>query len=145
MAKANRVLTPSEIIAAEDALMDFQFAVIDALNARGISQTEFAELLGVSRARVSQMLSSEANPTIKLVGRALDVLGLKAEYRNKLRKDPQADWEAIKKSNDSIYSRRPGVAGWHASQRAPGNFKSWVPQSKTVANGNYCDLELGAA
>lgn len=80
MVKEVKKLTPAEVIASEDALMDFQFAVIDALNAKGITQVDFAEMLGVSRARVSQMLSSEANPTIKLVGRALHVLGLKANY-----------------------------------------------------------------
>lgn len=68
------------IEAEEHALMDFQFAILDAMKTKGISQTELAEMLGVSRARVSQLLSSEANPTIKLVGRALAALGMKANY-----------------------------------------------------------------
>lgn len=80
MVKEVKKLTPAEVIASEDALMDFQFAVIDALNAKGITQVEFAEMLGVSRARVSQMLSSDANPTLRLVGRALHALGLKTCY-----------------------------------------------------------------
>ena len=68
------------IEAEENALMDFQFALLDELEARGWTQARLAEELGVSRARVSQMLSSEANPTLKLVGRALAVLGLRANY-----------------------------------------------------------------
>jgi transcriptional regulator with XRE-family HTH domain len=80
MTKVNRELTANEIRAEENALMDFQFAIIDALSERELTQAEFAEMLGVSRARVSQMLSSEANPTIKLVGRALAALGLAADY-----------------------------------------------------------------
>ncbi|MER9369708.1 helix-turn-helix domain-containing protein [Mesorhizobium sp. M0518] len=64
----------------ENALMDFQFALLDAMKEKGISQVELAERLGVTRARVSQLLSSEANPTIKLVGRALSILDLKADY-----------------------------------------------------------------
>lgn len=64
----------------ENALMDFQFAILDELNARGWSQKKLAEALGVSKARVTQMLSSEANPTLKLVARALSVLSLKSSY-----------------------------------------------------------------
>lgn len=80
MTKLNRELTAEEIRVEENALMDFQFAIIDALNERNMTQAQFAEVLGVSRARVSQMLSSTANPTLKLVGRALALLGLKAAY-----------------------------------------------------------------
>ncbi|WP_105371691.1 helix-turn-helix domain-containing protein [Neorhizobium huautlense] len=75
-----RDLAAEEIIAGEDALMNYQFAVLDAMQEKSITKAELAKMLGVSRARVSQMLSSEANPTIKLVGRALHVLGLRADY-----------------------------------------------------------------
>lgn len=51
----------------ENGLMDFQFAILDVMKAKGISQAKFADMLGVSRARVSQLLSAEANPTLKLV------------------------------------------------------------------------------
>ncbi|ASY58481.1 hypothetical protein SS05631_c35670 [Sinorhizobium sp. CCBAU 05631] len=60
--------------------MDFQFALIDAMRERGMTKAELAEALGVTRARVSQLFSSEANPTIKLAARALHAVGLKNEY-----------------------------------------------------------------
>jgi transcriptional regulator with XRE-family HTH domain len=93
MTKILKDLTKNEIRAEENALMDFQFAIIDALNEKGLSQSQFAEMLGVSAARVSQMLSSEANPTIKLVGRALLLLDLKASYfpRNKEKRSESSD------------------------------------------------------
>ncbi|WP_292075756.1 helix-turn-helix transcriptional regulator [Mesorhizobium sp.] len=84
-------MTLNEIQAEERALTDFQFAIIDAMNERGVSQSDLANMLGVSRARVSQLLSPEANPTLKLVGRALKALDMRAEYvwasRNRERKD----------------------------------------------------------
>lgn len=80
MAKEKRELTLAEIEAEEAALTDFQFAIIDAMNEGGISQAELAKRLGVSRARITQLLSSEANPTLKLVGRALAALSLRSEY-----------------------------------------------------------------
>ena len=86
---------PKELIQSEElALLDFQDAIIDEMNRRGVSRSELAELLGVSRARVSQLFASEANPTIKLVGRTLCVLGLRADYIAR-RKHGQSEPEQI--------------------------------------------------
>ncbi|NKJ95519.1 helix-turn-helix domain-containing protein [Rhizobium leguminosarum bv. viciae] len=83
MANKVRELSPLEVIIAEDALMDFQFAVINAMREKNISKTELAEQLGISKARISQMLSSDANPTLKVVGRIIAALDLKAQYVGK--------------------------------------------------------------
>lgn len=80
MAREKREFTLGEIEAEERALTDFQFAIIDSMNEQGVSQADLAKLLGVSPARVSQLLSPEANPTLKLVGRALKALNMRADY-----------------------------------------------------------------
>lgn len=80
MAKDLRELTREQVYAEEDALIDFQFALIDAMRERGMSKAELAEVLGVSRARVSQLFAPDANPTLKLAARALLAVGLKNEY-----------------------------------------------------------------
>lgn len=80
MARGKPELTLAEIEAEENALTDFQFAIIDAMNESGISKSELAKRMGVSRARITQLLSSDANPTLKLVGRALAALNLRSEY-----------------------------------------------------------------
>ncbi|WP_018690042.1 helix-turn-helix domain-containing protein [Ahrensia kielensis] len=64
----------------EDTLIDFQFAVMDALNQADMSQKDLSDLLGVSKARVSQILSSTANPSIKLVARICGLLNIKPEF-----------------------------------------------------------------
>lgn len=83
MSQVKNIESRAFIEAEENALMDFQFALIDAMNERGINQAELSRILGVTRARVSQMLSSEANPTIKLVARALAALDVVASYSSK--------------------------------------------------------------
>lgn len=134
MTKTARPLTKEEVIAAEDALMDFQFAVIDAMNAKGISNSQFAELLGVSRARVSQMLSSDANPTIKLVGRALAVLGLETKYVDASAPSSNAaDWFPLAGKSDEDANVKP--CSWRASQRMKPRKEAWHGKAR-VANGN---------
>lgn len=73
-------VTADDIRVEENALIDLQFALIDAMKAKRVTRVELASRLRVSRARVSQLLSPAANPTLKLVGRALAALELKAEY-----------------------------------------------------------------
>lgn len=105
MAREKRELTLAEIEAEERALTDFQFAIIDAMNERGISQAELAKMLGVSRARVSQLLSPEANPTLKLVGRALKALSMRADYVWAARKSEKPEtnfWELFVAKVDSV-------------------------------------------
>lgn len=84
MKRRARAISAREIAVEENALMDFQFAVIDALNRKGLTQNDLAEMSGVSKARISQLLSSEANPTLKVVARTLDSLDLcfKVECKN---------------------------------------------------------------
>lgn len=83
MAKMTRAITPDDVIVAEDALIDFQFAVIKAMKDQGISQSELADKLGITRPRMSQILSSDANPTLKLVGRIIAALDLRTQYVKK--------------------------------------------------------------
>ncbi|WP_027168345.1 helix-turn-helix transcriptional regulator [Mesorhizobium sp. WSM3224] len=121
----------------ENALMDFQFALLDAMKEKGISQVELAGRLGVTRARVSQLLSSEANPTIKLVGRALSVLDLKTDYC------------PVKKSE----IKRPVMAGKSGSDRGFAMMACQVREATRAwgrstgpANENYAEcLEYVAA
>lgn len=150
MAREVRELTADEIRTEENALMDFQFAIIDELRARDLSKSDFAKMLGVSRARVSQMLSSEANPTIKLVGRAAAVLGLSVEYKTKPAEQEQgAPGASAEADLDSIFewitanvatANRVEPATneahlWRACQRVPS--ARWVVESgQAPANHN---------
>lgn len=50
-------------------------AMAEAIHQSGLSQREVATRLGVSEARISQILSATGNPTIKTLARLADVLG----------------------------------------------------------------------
>jgi transcriptional regulator with XRE-family HTH domain len=116
----------------ENALMDFQFALLDAMKEKGVSQVELAEKLGVTRARISQLLSSDANPTLKLVGRALSVLGIKAEYIDLNRADAR---HIISWDFDSFGAENSLAIIAH---RAFQSSKAWGLDSEP-ANENYAE------
>jgi DNA-binding phage protein len=69
-----------QVIAGVDMLCDYQFAVIDAMNARNISHAELAEQSGVRLHVVKNMLSSDAIVDLDTVGRVLRALGLRVRY-----------------------------------------------------------------
>ncbi|UXN61561.1 helix-turn-helix domain-containing protein [Phyllobacterium zundukense] len=129
------------IEAEENALMDFQFAILDAMKSKGITQARLAELLGVTRARVSQLLSSEANPTIKLVGRALHVLDIKADYQSKLVKYGRRHTDRENRVVEATADRGFAIMACQAREA----YRAWGAQ-ETYANENYADdLILEAA
>ncbi|WP_347139205.1 helix-turn-helix transcriptional regulator [Paracoccus sp. SSK6] len=77
----------------QSLLLSVQFALQKAMIEGGVSKKDLSERLGVSLARVSQILSdTNANLTIKTIGRICHALGeefelvRKAEYKNLLKK-----------------------------------------------------------
>lgn len=67
------------INAEEDTLFEFQYLLFDLLREKDISKAELANRLGISRARMSQLFSSGANPTLKTASRCLAALGYKLQ------------------------------------------------------------------
>jgi len=63
------ILDPKVIEAEENLLIDFHFLLQELMAEKGISQSELAEMAGLSKPRLTQILSSEANPTIKSIAR----------------------------------------------------------------------------
>jgi transcriptional regulator with XRE-family HTH domain len=68
---------PKVIEAEENLLIDFHFQIQEMMSAKGLSRTELAEKAGISKARLSQILSNEANPTLKSMARLFHALGEK--------------------------------------------------------------------
>lgn len=64
--------------AEENFLIDFQLLVQDLLNKKGLSRSDLAKAAGLSKARLSQILRADANPTMKTCARLLSALGEKA-------------------------------------------------------------------
>lgn len=59
----------------EFAVTTVALAMAEAIQNSGLSQREVADRLGVSEARISQILDASGNPTVKTLARLADVLG----------------------------------------------------------------------
>lgn len=63
------------IEAEEDALCEFQYLLFDLMEQQGINKADLAQRLGISRARMSQIFSNKANPTLKSAARCIAAAG----------------------------------------------------------------------
>ena len=82
----------------EFAVTSVALAIGEAIHNSGMSQREVAQRLGVSEARVSQILAASGNPTIKTLARLADVLG--RELRVELSMDAHipgqgVEWQVV--------------------------------------------------
>jgi transcriptional regulator with XRE-family HTH domain len=78
MAKIEIPSDPKVIEAEEHLLIDFQFAIQEMMSEKDISRSELADKARISKARLSQILSNEANPTVKSMARLFYALGERA-------------------------------------------------------------------
>lgn len=122
--------------AEEDLLIDFQFLVHDILTSKGISKTELAKRTGISKARLSQILNAEANPSVKTFARLFHALGVKVEPRIAAHRGetpmsvplpPESNWkritETFKTEGEASRWIRNESAAWLHSQRSIGANK----------------------
>lgn len=63
------------------ALANVALMIADALEASGVSQRDLAGRLGLSEARVSQILNANNNLTVRTLARIADALGLELELK----------------------------------------------------------------
>lgn len=66
---------------SEDYVIAFQSTLRTALNERGMSHSDLANTLGVSRSRVSQLFMDGVNPSIRYIGLILFRLGYTIEFK----------------------------------------------------------------
>ncbi|MET4259788.1 DNA-binding phage protein [Bradyrhizobium sp. S3.12.5] len=71
----NSPIDPKMIEAEENALIDWQFLLQEMMSEKGVTKSQLAELAGISKPRLTQILSSEANPTVKSMARLFHALG----------------------------------------------------------------------
>ncbi|KAA9367129.1 helix-turn-helix domain-containing protein [Ochrobactrum quorumnocens] len=66
---------------SEDYVIAFQEVLKTALKDNEMSQSDLADVLGVSRSRVSQLFMEGTNPSIRYVGLVLFRLGYTMEFK----------------------------------------------------------------
>ena len=75
MTKMETSFDPGKVEAAENLLIDFQFLLQERMAHKGLSQSDLADLAGISKARLSQILSDDANPTVETIAELFYALG----------------------------------------------------------------------
>jgi len=83
--------TIEDIDASIDALLDIQFAIIDIMEEKSLSKKDLAVRLGVTPARISQMLASGANPSIRQIGRVFHALGVERPFKYLVRREQEIE------------------------------------------------------
>lgn len=66
---------------SEDYVIAFQETLRTALNDKEMSHSDLADVLGVSRSRISQLFMNDTNPSIRYVGLVLFRLGYTIEFK----------------------------------------------------------------
>jgi transcriptional regulator with XRE-family HTH domain len=88
MAKADeRAFSKDEIIAEEDLVIDVQFLIQDLLDTKAMTRSELAKKLGLSKARLSQIMQADANPTLRTLARIAYALGERLCIDTRARRD----------------------------------------------------------
>ncbi|MGY4399377.1 helix-turn-helix domain-containing protein [Bradyrhizobium sp. USDA 3315] len=63
------------IEAQEDLVIDAQFLLHDLMVERGVTRSELARRVGISKARLSQIFSPKANPTLRTLAILFHAMG----------------------------------------------------------------------
>ncbi|PJT24792.1 hypothetical protein CN884_07695 [Ochrobactrum sp. 30A/1000/2015] len=122
--RKERAFSETDIILEENGLIDFQFALIDAMNEAGMNKSQLAKAMGVSRSRVAQLFSSDANPTIKLICRAMAAVNWGVEYSPLSRKHRESSCDIEAQADAWVY----GVVGTATSE------SSWITATRAALN-----------
>ncbi len=67
-------LSNREIIDAENLVIDAQLLIQELLNERDLTRSDLAKLTGVSKSRLTQLMGSEANPTLRTLAKIFTAL-----------------------------------------------------------------------
>lgn len=88
---------PAIIEAEENFLIDCQFLLQEIMVRKGVSLSQLAEKAGVSKSRISQIMSPEANPTAKTFARLFHALGeeITLERKKKSRLPAAVDFVSV--------------------------------------------------
>jgi transcriptional regulator with XRE-family HTH domain len=73
-------IEPNEL-AEEAAVAHVALAIVDLMATTKVTQRQLATALGVSEARVSQILAAEQNLTVKTIARIASALGHRVELK----------------------------------------------------------------
>ncbi len=82
--------------AEENLIIDAQFLIQSLMNEKNMTKADVAKTLGLSKARLSQIMGTNSNLTLRVLARIIDALGesveiKKAEKGVKIKEEPVSD------------------------------------------------------
>jgi DNA-binding phage protein len=80
MKKCEMAIDERKIEAEEDLIIDVQFLLQRLLNEKNMSRADLARKAGISKARLTQVLRPEANPTLRTISNLLYALEEKGVF-----------------------------------------------------------------
>lgn len=111
----------SRVAVEESFVVDVQSYLQELMNLRGMTRSELANAMGVSRARVTQIFSDECtNLTVRLLARAAHALG----------EEPEVTSEAVRRIREGRAHARRSAALQGQSNVVPLR-PMWVDESET--------------
>lgn len=142
---AMQVLNEAEIIAEEDLVIDVQFLLQEMINKHSVSRSELAKKIGITRARLTQLMQPNANPTIRTLARIFNALGerieigVKSAKKNRICSLNQLEWSTTMAANDFSLSERSLPPSRFV---APTFDLEWDEQTDEFGPDYTCPVEL---
>jgi transcriptional regulator with XRE-family HTH domain len=132
---------PAIIEAEENFLIDCQFRLQEVMTEKGITVSQLAEKAGVSKSRISQVMSPEANPTAKTFARLFHALGEEITLELK-KKTKQAD---LRPNIENVEKEQTETWNWtqdQAPERVLDHQLVRIVKETFASNDNYAPVVM---
>jgi transcriptional regulator with XRE-family HTH domain len=73
--KNRKEIDQGAVVAEENLVIDAQYLIQGILNERELTRSDLAKLTGISKARLTQLMRPDANPTLRTFARLMSALG----------------------------------------------------------------------
>lgn len=140
MAKNETTFDPKVIEAEENLLIDYQFLLQEKMSQKGVSQSDLAQRAGISKARLSQIMSDNANPTVKTFAGLFHALGERVHVSSA----PVDEVEEIQKpealQTEWHWAQTVRIAAEHINEDMVAVMKNSTPlidRGSMASNDNY--------
>jgi transcriptional regulator with XRE-family HTH domain len=130
-----------------DLITDVQYLIQEVMNERGLSRAEVADMLGISKPRMTQLLGDNSNPTLRTLVGVFDVMGEQIRI-TRVREDAQAvcepevaaDWQ-----QGAVIEAEEVRADSKSARHKTGFIKDlidrsdngWIVAGEPVSNDNW--------
>ena len=123
------------IEAEENFLIDMQFLLQKVLTDKGLTRSELAKKLGISKARLSQIFAAEANPTVRSFARYFHALG--AGLAVSVKKEADQNVPSLSNASDWRFETDDSALGGRKRGAASDDRLVAVLKEAIVSNDNY--------